>query len=64
MSFDNDLAIFLKAQYVLDNCLGGIFSWTSTYDQANILTRAMYESINNPVGFEQELTDIYGEIPQ
>ncbi|WP_297136327.1 peroxiredoxin [Terrisporobacter sp.] len=64
MSFDNDLSIFLKAQYVLNNCLGGIFSWTSTYDQANILARAMYQSINNPVGFEQELIDIYGEIPQ
>ncbi|MCI6736839.1 MAG: peroxiredoxin [Intestinibacter sp.] len=63
MSFDNDLSIFLKAQYVLQHCLGGIFSWTSTYDQANILGRAMYLSINDPYNFEQELTDIYGSIP-
>ncbi|MBC5996344.1 chitinase [Romboutsia ilealis] len=60
MSFDNDLSIYFKAQYVLNNCLGGIFSWTSTFDQANILARAMYESINNPLNFRKELEDIYG----
>ena len=60
MSFDNDLSIYFKSQYVLNNCLGGIFSWTSTFDQANILSRAMYESINNPIGFKKELDDIYG----
>lgn len=63
MSFDNEVSIFLKAQYVRQNCLGGIFSWQSTFDQANILLRAMYESINNPVGYENELQDIFGEIP-
>ena len=63
MSFENDLSIFLKAQYVLQHCLGGIFSWTSTYDQANILGRAMYLSINDPYNFEQELKDIYGSVP-
>ena len=60
MSFDNDLSIYIKSQYVLNNCLGGIFSWTSTFDQANILARAMYESINNPLNFSKELEDIYG----
>ena len=60
MSFDNDLSIYIKGQYVLNNCLGGIFSWTSTFDQANILARAMYESINNPLNFSKELEDIYG----
>ena len=64
MSFDNEVSIFLKAQYVLENCLGGIFSWQSTFDQANILARAMYESINNPVGYTQELEDTFGPIPQ
>lgn len=64
MSFDNEVSIFLKAQYVLENCLGGIFSWQSTFDQANILARAMYESINNPVGYAQELEDTFGPIPQ
>ena len=60
MSFDNDLSIYIKGQYVLNNCLGGIFSWTSTFDQANILARAMYESINNPLNFSKELEYIYG----
>lgn len=64
MSFDNEVSIFLKAQYILENCLGGIFSWQSTFDQANILARAMYESINNPVGYAQELEDTFGPIPQ
>lgn len=64
MSFDNEVSIFLKAQYVLENCLGGIFSWQSTFVQANILARAMYESINNPVGYAQELEDTFGPIPQ
>ena len=64
MSFDNEVSIFLKSQYVLENCLGGIFSWQSTFDQANILARAMYESINNPVGYAQELEDTFGPIPQ
>ena len=60
MSFDNDLSIYFKAEDVLYKCLGGIFSWTSTFDQANILARAMYESINNPLNFRKELEDIYG----
>ena len=64
MSFDNEVSTYLKAQYVLENCLGGIFSWQSTFDQANILARAMYESINNPVGYAQELEDTFGPIPQ
>ena len=63
MSFDNDLSIFLKAKYVIQNCLGGIFSWTSTYDQANILARAMYLAIHDMYNFEDELRDIYGDVP-
>lgn len=63
MSIENELSIYLKAQYVLNNCLGGIFSWTSTYDQANILARAMYESINNPTEYSIELENIFGSIP-
>ncbi|WP_331681687.1 peroxiredoxin [Romboutsia sp.] len=61
MSYDDPLSIYLKGQYVLKNCLGGIFAWTSTYDQANILAKAMYDSINNPVLFKEELENIYGE---
>ena len=63
MSIENELSIYLKAQYVLNNCLGGIFAWTSTYDQANILARAMYESINNPTEYSIELENIFGSIP-
>ncbi len=63
MSFDNEVSIFLKSQYARENCLGGVFSWQSTFDQANILARAMYESINNPVGYENELENTFGEIP-
>ena len=63
MSFENELSIYLKAQYVFDNCLGGIFSWTSTYDQANILANAMYQSINNPSEYANELESEFGEIP-
>lgn len=60
MSYDDPLAIYFKSQYVLEKCLGGIFSWTSTYDQANILARSMYEGINDPVLFKEELEKIYG----
>ena len=60
MSYDNALSIFLKGQYVLKNCLGGIFSWTSTYDQANILAKSMNESIYEPNTLEAELEQIYG----
>ncbi|MGX4599318.1 peroxiredoxin [Faecalimicrobium sp. JNUCC 81] len=62
MSYDDALSIFLKAQYVLENCLGGIFSWTSTYDQANILANAMYQSIHDPVKVQSELKNVYGTL--
>lgn len=62
MSYDDSLSIFLKAQYVLANCLGGMFSWTSTYDQANILANAMYQSINDPAKIQSELKNIYGTL--
>ena len=61
MSYENALSIFLKAQYVLKNCLGGIFSWTSTYDQANILANAMYQGITDPSKLKDELENVYGK---
>lgn len=61
MSYDDPLSIYIKGQYVLKNCLGGMFSWTSTYDQANILAKSMYDSINDPVNTKEELTKIYGD---
>lgn len=63
MSFDNEVSTFIKAQYARQNCLGGIFAWQSTFDQANILVRSMYQSINNPTVFENELQDTFGQIP-
>lgn len=60
MSFENDLSLFYKGEYVLDNCLGGIFSWTSTYDQANILLKAMYDSLFNSATLKNEIDKIYG----
>lgn len=60
MSYDDPLTIYLKSQYVLKNCLGGIFSWTSTYDQANILANAMSQGIYDPENFQDELQKIYG----
>ena len=61
MSYDNALSIFLKGQYVLKNCLGGIFSWTSTYDQANILAKSMNESIYEPNKLKDKLEQVYGQ---
>ena len=61
MSYDDALSIFLKGQYVLRNCLGGIFSWTSTYDQANILAKSMNESIYKPNILKGELEQVFGQ---
>ena len=61
MSYDDPLSIYFKSEYVLQNCLGGIFDWTTTYDQGNILAKAMYDGINDPYNFKEELEDIYGD---
>lgn len=61
MSYDDLLSIYIKGQYVIDNCLGGIFSWTSTYDRANILAKAMSDSVTDPIILLDEVVDIYGE---
>lgn len=57
MSYEDTLSIYIKALYVLDHCLGGIFSWTSTYDQANILAKAMFDGINQNPNIFDELED-------
>ncbi|HEB5007320.1 TPA: chitinase, partial [Clostridioides difficile] len=36
-------------------------SWTSTYDQANILARTMSIGINDPEVLKEELEGIYGQ---
>ncbi|MEG2789022.1 MAG: glycosyl hydrolase family 18 protein [Romboutsia sp.] len=60
MSYDDILSIYIKSQYVVDNCLGGIFSWMSPYDKANILAKAMSDGINDPNELKLEIEDIYG----
>jgi GH18 family chitinase/alkyl hydroperoxide reductase subunit AhpC len=59
MSFEDSLSLFLKTQYVLTRCLGGIFAWTSTYDQANILQHTMYQGINDPDTIRDELQGVF-----
>ena len=60
MSYDDMLSIYIKTQYVIDNCLGGIFSWMAPYDKANILAKAMSDGINNPTELRREIEQIYG----
>ncbi|OON98261.1 MAG: chitinase [Epulopiscium sp. Nele67-Bin005] len=59
LSFDNELSIYFKGQYVIDNCLGGMFSWQSNFDNANILASAMTDAINNPQKLETILAKDY-----
>ena len=60
MSYDDMLSIYIKTQYVIDNCLGGIFSWMAPYDKANILAKAMSDGINNPSELRREIEETYG----
>ncbi len=59
LSFDNELSIYYKGQYVIDNCLGGLFSWQSNYDQANMLSLAMNYALNDPNKLESILQSYY-----
>ncbi len=59
LSFDNEQSIYYKGQYVLENCLGGLFSWQSNFDQANILARAMNYSVKDPEKLEDILESYY-----
>lgn len=59
LSFDNNISIYFKGQYVIDNCLGGIFSWQANMDKANILANAMNLSINDPAELEDILKKEY-----
>ena len=59
LSFDNELSIYYKGQYVLENCLGGLFSWQSNFDQANILARAMDYAVKDPAKLEAVLRSYY-----
>ncbi|MFI3208839.1 MAG: glycosyl hydrolase family 18 protein [Eubacteriales bacterium] len=55
LSYDDELSIYYKGQYVIDNCLGGMFSWQSNFDQANILARTMNYAVKDPLKLEEML---------
>ncbi|OOB77630.1 MAG: chitinase [Epulopiscium sp. Nuni2H_MBin003] len=59
LSFDNELSIYYKGQFVIENCLGGLFSWQAAFDQANILSSAMNLAVNNPTELESILQSYY-----
>lgn len=59
LSYDNALSIFFKGQYVYDNCLGGLFDWQASFDQANILANYMSIAIKDPAQLEDELSKAY-----
>lgn len=59
MAYDDILSIYMKTQYVINNCLGGIFSWMAPYDKANILAKAMSTGINNPNELKNEIEGTY-----
>ncbi len=58
-SFDNLVSIYYKGQYVKENCLGGLFSWQSGMDQANILANGMSQAVRNIYELEKILEDGY-----
>ncbi|MGL5764065.1 MAG: glycosyl hydrolase family 18 protein, partial [Sarcina sp.] len=59
LSYDNALSIYFKGQYIYDNCLGGMFSWQSGFDQGNILSSYMNTAINDPSELEDILSKAY-----
>lgn len=58
-SYDNLLSIYFKGIYIAENCLGGIFSWQSSMDKANILTNGMSQAIRDIDELEQLLAQAY-----
>lgn len=64
LAYDNALSIYFKGQYVIDNCLGGLFTWHSGMDQGNILSSAMSSSLNDPLALEEILSNAYFGKPQ
>ncbi len=59
LGFDNPVSIYFKAQYVLENCLGGMFGWQAGMDNANILIDAMFLGLNDPKQLEEVLSKEY-----
>lgn len=58
-SYDNLLSIYFKGLYVIENCLGGMFSWQSTMDEANILQKGLSDAIRDIGALEDSLSRAY-----
>lgn len=58
-SFDNLLSIYFKGLYIEENCLGGMFSWQSGMDKANILANAMSQAIRDIEQLKDVLAQAY-----
>ncbi|OON96913.1 MAG: chitinase [Candidatus Epulonipiscioides saccharophilum] len=59
LSFEDELSIYYKGEYIIENCLGGLFSWQSAFDQSNVLAAAMNLSVTNPPELEKLLKSYY-----
>lgn len=62
-SFDNPVSIYYKGLYVAENCLGGLFSWQSVMDSANILASAMSNAVRDPDALRNILITEYSFTP-
>ena len=58
-SYDNLLSIYYKGLYVAENCLGGLFSWQSGMDRANILASGMSQAVRDIDQLEELLKQAY-----
>ncbi len=58
-SYDNLLSIYFKGLYVAEHCLGGLFSWQSGMDKANILANGMSQAIRDIAQLEDLLSKAY-----
>lgn len=62
-AFDNPISIYYKGLYIEENCLGGIFSWQSAMDSANILAQSMSNAVRDIDALEQMLISDYSFTP-
>lgn len=58
-SYDNLLSIYFKGLYIAEHCLGGMFSWQSGMDNANILANGMSQAIRDIDQLEDLLAKSY-----
>lgn len=62
-SYDNPISIYYKGLYVQENCLGGLFSWQSAMDSANILAQSMSFAVRDIDALRQLLITDYSFTP-